>query len=65
DTPLLIRDLEFAANLTLGEPEIEAILDRVDQQISPSSDFRGSEWYKRRIARVLVRRALAQVQQRV
>jgi CO/xanthine dehydrogenase FAD-binding subunit len=37
------------------------LLEIVDEQISPSSDMRGSEWYKRRMVRVFVKKALAQL----
>jgi CO/xanthine dehydrogenase FAD-binding subunit len=39
----------------------QEILRICDEQISPSSDFRGSEWYKRRMVKLLVRRAIAQL----
>ena len=60
-TPLFVHGLEFAAGESPGPSLIEKALDRVDQQISPSSDFRGSEWYKRRMARLYVIRALEEV----
>jgi aerobic carbon-monoxide dehydrogenase medium subunit len=61
-TPLLIRGLECARDQTLDDSLVNEILRLVDEQISPSSDFRGSEWYKRRMVRVFVRRALSQLE---
>jgi carbon-monoxide dehydrogenase medium subunit len=60
-TPLLIRGLEFASKQNLDDLLFQEILRIVDEQISPSSDFRGSEWYKRRMVKLLVRRAIAQL----
>ncbi|MGH7824209.1 MAG: FAD binding domain-containing protein [Candidatus Binatia bacterium] len=61
-TPLLIRGLEFVSNQNLDESLVQEMLRAVDEQISPSSDFRGSEWYKRRMVQVFVRRAIAQLE---
>jgi CO/xanthine dehydrogenase FAD-binding subunit len=36
----------------------------VDEQISPFADMRGSEWYKRRMVRVFVKKALAELRHR-
>jgi CO/xanthine dehydrogenase FAD-binding subunit len=36
-------------------------LQKVEEQISPSSDLRGSEWYKRRMARLFVQKAITQL----
>ncbi|MDH3443214.1 MAG: xanthine dehydrogenase family protein subunit M [Deltaproteobacteria bacterium] len=60
-TPLLIGGLEFAVDQTLDEIVIEKVLETVDGEISPSSDLRGSEWYKRRMARLFVKRAIEQL----
>ena len=60
-TPLLISGLEFVRDQSLDDALLEKIADTVDAQISPSSDLRGSEWYKRQVARVFVKRAIAQV----
>jgi aerobic carbon-monoxide dehydrogenase medium subunit len=60
-TPILINGLEFLHGRPLDESAMEKVLDVVDGQISPFSDLRGSEWYKRRMARVFVKRALAQL----
>ena len=60
-TPLLIDGLEFAKNQALDQAVIDKVLDVVDQQISPSSDLRGTEWYKRRMARLFVKKAVEQL----
>jgi CO/xanthine dehydrogenase FAD-binding subunit len=60
-TPLLITGLEFAADQVVDQGLISEVQARVDQQIAPSSDFRGSEWYKRRIARVFVGKIIEQL----
>jgi CO/xanthine dehydrogenase FAD-binding subunit len=60
-TPVLISDLEFTADQTLDESLVERVLSVVDQQISPFSDLRGSEWYKRRMVRLFTKKAIAQL----
>jgi carbon-monoxide dehydrogenase medium subunit len=60
-TPILVNGLEFLRDRALDESAMEKLLDVVDEQISPFSDLRGSEWYKRRMARVFVKKALAQL----
>ena len=60
-TPLSIDGLEFARDQSLDNGVVEKILQKVEEQISPSSDLRGSEWYKRRLARLFVKRAIAQL----
>ena len=60
-TPLAIDGLDFAAGKPLGQALIDRVLELIEQQISPFSDLRGSEWYKRRMARVFVQKALQQV----
>lgn len=60
-TPLLIDGLEFTKNQALDQAAIDKVLDVVDRQISPSSDLRGTEWYKRRMARLFVRKAVEQL----
>jgi carbon-monoxide dehydrogenase medium subunit len=62
-TPLLIGGLDFVKDQSLDGDVIAKIQHTVDAQISPSSDLRGSEWYKRRVAKVFVRRALEQLNQ--
>jgi len=60
-TPILIKGLHFVADETIDDELIGRLLDKVDQQISPSADLRGSEWYKRRMARLFVRKAVEQL----
>ena len=60
-TPLLIGGLEFVQDQVLDQAVIDKLLDTVDEQISPFSDLRGSEWYKRRMARLFVNKAIAQL----
>jgi len=60
-TPLLISGLEFANDQTLDAGLIEKILDAVNEQISPSSDLRGSDWYKRKMARLFSNKAIEQL----
>jgi carbon-monoxide dehydrogenase medium subunit len=59
--PLLVQGLEFVKDRELDEQAVREIFRMVDEQISPSSDFRGSEWYKRRMVQVFIKRALAQL----
>jgi len=61
DRPLLIEGLELARNETITESLLDEIARLVDRQISPISDLRGSEWYKREMARVFVRRAIREL----
>jgi CO/xanthine dehydrogenase FAD-binding subunit len=60
-TPLLIDGLEFTRDQSLDDRVVEKVLQTVDEQISPSSDLRGSEWYKRRMARLFVQKAIARL----
>lgn len=60
-TPLLIDGLEFAIDQGLEPAVIDRLLETVDRQISPSADLRGSEWYKRRMARLYVKKAVEQL----
>jgi len=60
-TPLLINGLDFTKDQSLDDSVVNKVLNLVEQQISPSADLRGSEWYKRRLARLFVRRAIAQL----
>jgi carbon-monoxide dehydrogenase medium subunit len=60
-TPVLIGGLAFASEQALDQGVIDRILELVDQQISPFSDLRGSEWYKRRMARLFVQKAIEQL----
>jgi len=58
-TPVFVDGLEFVRDHPLDDSVIDRILSVVDEQIAPFSDLRGSEWYKRRMARVFVKRAIA------
>jgi len=60
-TPVLLGGLDFVKDQTLDPAVIDRLLDMVDQQIAPVADFRGSEWYKRRMARLFVKKALEQL----
>ncbi len=60
-TPLLMDGLEFANDQSLDPDVIDKLLEKVNEQISPFADLRGSEWYKRRMARVFVKKAVEQV----
>ena len=61
-TPLLIEGLDFVRGQPLTDGLLEEVTRVVDQQISPMSDLRGSEWYKRRMARVFIKRAIREVE---
>lgn len=61
-TPVLIGGLESAEGKPVDRPLTDRVIELVDQQISPFSDLRGSEWYKRRMARLFVQKALDQLQ---
>jgi len=60
-TPLLIDGLEFARDQSLDDGVVDKVLQKVEEQISPSSDLRGSEWYKRRMARLFTKKAIEQL----
>jgi carbon-monoxide dehydrogenase medium subunit len=60
-TPILIDGLDFTKGQSLDRSVMDRVLEAVDQQISPFSDLRGSEWYKRRMARLFVIKALGQL----
>ena len=64
-TPLLIEGLDLVRDQSLDDNVIEKLLGIVDEQISPSSDLRGSEWYKRKMVRVFVKKAIRQLDGRV
>jgi carbon-monoxide dehydrogenase medium subunit len=61
-TPLSIDGLDFVRDRSLDDAILARISSTVDQQIAPFSDLRGSEWYKRRMAAVFVKRAIAQLE---
>ena len=60
-TPVLVGGLDFVNDQTLDSAVFERLLDTVDQQIAPFADLRGSEWYKRRMARLFVKKAVEQL----
>ncbi|MGH7794062.1 MAG: FAD binding domain-containing protein [Candidatus Binatia bacterium] len=60
-TPLWIDGLTFANDQPIDQGMMDKLLDLVDQEISPFSDLRGTEWYKRRMARLFVKKAVEQV----
>lgn len=61
-TPLLIEGLDFVRGQPLTDRLLEEVARVADQQISPMSDLRGSEWYKRRMARVFIKRAIREAE---
>jgi aerobic carbon-monoxide dehydrogenase medium subunit len=63
-TPLLIEGLDLVKDQSLDDSVIDKLLGVVDEQISPSSDLRGSEWYKRKMVRVFVKKAILQLDNR-
>jgi carbon-monoxide dehydrogenase medium subunit len=60
-TPVLVTGLEFLRDQPLDESALEKLLGIVDEQIAPFSDLRGSEWYKRQMVRVFVKKAVGQL----
>ena len=63
-TPLLIDGLDLVKDQSVDDSVMDKLLDVVDEQISPSSDLRGSEWYKRKMVRVFVKKAILQLNDR-
>ena len=63
-TPLLIEGLDLVKDQSVDDSVMDKLLDVVDEQISPSSDLRGSEWYKRKMVRVFVKKAILQLSDR-
>jgi aerobic carbon-monoxide dehydrogenase medium subunit len=63
-TPLFVQGLDLVKDQSVDDSVIDKLLDVVDEQISPSSDLRGSEWYKRKMVRVFVKRAILQLNDR-
>ena len=61
-TPMLIQGLEFVHGEDMSDSVINEVLRTVDAQISPFADLRGSEWYKRQMSRVFVKRAILELQ---
>lgn len=60
-TPLLISGLEFSHDQVVDAAVIDKILAAVDAQIAPSADLRGSDWYKRKMARLFTQKAVEQL----
>ncbi|HEY1232990.1 MAG TPA: xanthine dehydrogenase family protein subunit M [Candidatus Binatia bacterium] len=63
-TPIFVGGLDFFKDQPLDSAAIERLLDMVDQQIAPLADLRGSVWYKRRMARLFVKKAVEQLSTR-
>ena len=61
EKPLLIEKLELARNEAITESLLDEIARLVNEQIAPIADLRGSEWYKREMARVFVKRAIREL----
>ncbi len=59
--PALVKGLDFVRDQSLDESAVERLLEIVDEQIAPFPDLRGSEWYKRRMARVFVKKAITRL----
>jgi carbon-monoxide dehydrogenase medium subunit len=57
-TPVSLDGLEFANDQPLDQPVIDKVIECVERQIAPFSDLRGSEWYKRRMARLFVKKTI-------
>lgn len=60
-TPVLVKDLDFLRDQSLDESVLGKLFQTVDEQIAPFSDLRGSEWYKRQMVRVFVKKAVTQL----
>jgi aerobic carbon-monoxide dehydrogenase medium subunit len=60
-TPVLIDGLDFANGQTLDSSIVDKLLEKVDQQIAPFADLRGSERYKRKMAHLFVKKAVEQL----
>jgi carbon-monoxide dehydrogenase medium subunit len=60
-TPLLISGLEFSHDQVVDAAVIDKILAAVDAQIAPAADLRGSDWYKRKMARLFTQKAIEQL----
>jgi carbon-monoxide dehydrogenase medium subunit len=62
ETPRRLATLEaLARGEKLGDELIDAIADGYARELDPLSDARGSDWYRREMIRVFVRRALREV----
>jgi len=62
-TPLLVSGLEFANDQVVDSGMIDKVVAAVEEQSSPAADLRGSEWYKRRMARLFTRKAIEHLNQ--
>jgi carbon-monoxide dehydrogenase medium subunit len=60
-TPVLIKGLDFIRGQSLDDSVTDKVLQMLDEQIAPFSDMRGSEWYKRQMARLFVKKAITQL----
>jgi carbon-monoxide dehydrogenase medium subunit len=60
-TPLLIDGLAIARDQVVDDRLLDKLLEAVDRQVAPTSDLRGTEWYKRRMARLFVKKAMEQL----
>ena len=60
-TPMVIQGLEFVHGRDMSDALVDEVLRTVDAQIAPFADLRGSEWYKRQMTRVFVKRAIAEL----
>jgi len=60
-TPLFIDGLEWTRDQVIDPALVDRVLEIVEKQISPFSDLRGSEWYKRRMVRLFVKKAVEQL----
>ena len=60
-TPMVIQGLEFVHGQDMSDALVDEVLRMVDAQIAPFADLRGSEWYKRQMTRVFVKRAIAEL----
>ena len=63
-TPVLIEGLDSVRGQPLTDPLLEEVAKLAKQQISPMSDLRGSEGYKRQMARVFIKRAIREAERR-
>jgi aerobic carbon-monoxide dehydrogenase medium subunit len=60
-TPLFVDGLEFARDQVIDRAVVAKVQQIVAEQISPVADLRGSEWYKRRMAGVFVKKVVEQL----
>jgi carbon-monoxide dehydrogenase medium subunit len=63
--PLRLRDIEAAAvGRRLDDGAVDAVAEAYAEQVDPVSDVRGSEWYRREMVRVWVRRTVCAAAER-